>query len=165
MVLVGMMGTGKSTVGQRLAELLERPFVDSDEQVEASTGRTVREIFEAEGEAAFRRCEAKALAEAVGRSTPSVLAAAGGVVLDPANRALLAGAGTVVWLTARPEVLAERVKGGEHRPLLADDPLGVLRRLSREREVLYREVADHVIDVATVDAEAVAHQIAELVGS
>ncbi|CAN5853629.1 hypothetical protein BH24ACT3_BH24ACT3_16430 [soil metagenome] len=76
-----------------------------------------------------------------------MIAAAGGVVLDPANRERLGDAGLVVWLRAAPEVLAERVAGGDHRPLLADDPLGTLRRMARDREDMYREVADVEIDV------------------
>ena len=142
------MGSGKTTVGRAVAAALDRPLVDSDAQVEARTGRTVREIFESDGEAVYRRLEREALADALGAGEPVVVAAAGGVVLDPANRTALREAGTVVWLRARPEVLAERVaRGGDHRPLLADDPLGTLRRLDGERRALYEEVADRVVDV------------------
>ena len=147
LVLVGMMGSGKTSVGQRVAARLHRPFLDSDEQVEARTGRTVREIFETDGEATFRGLEAEALAEALARPQPVVVAAAGGVVLDPGNRRRLQQGATVVWLRAEPAVLATRVRSGDHRPLLGDDPLAVLEGMEEAREPLYREVADHVVDV------------------
>jgi shikimate kinase len=155
-VLVGMMGTGKTSVGRRVAAALGWRFVDSDEQIEARTGRTVREIFEADGEAAFRVLERDALAAALADPAPAVVAAAGGVVLDPANRDLLRDAGKVIWLTAEPEVLVSRVDTGDHRPLLAGDPLGTLRRLAAERQTLYRDVADEVVPVDEIDADAVA---------
>jgi shikimate kinase len=165
LVLVGMMGTGKTTVGRRLAARLGRPFVDSDDQVEARTGRTVRAIFETDGEAAYRRIESEALAEALGGEEPAVVAAAGGVVIDPVNRSLLAGAGTVVWLRADPALLASRVRSGTHRPLLDGDPLTTLTRLAAERDGWYREVADEVVEVGSGgSAEAVEHILA-LVGA
>jgi shikimate kinase len=147
LVLVGMMGSGKTTVGRRVAAALGRRLRDSDEEVEARTGRTVREIFETDGEPAFRAEEARALAEALDDPEPGVVAAAGGVVLDPRNRARLREAGTVVWLDATPEDLARRVSTGGHRPLLGDDPRAALRRLDAERRPLYAEVADHVVPV------------------
>jgi shikimate kinase len=162
LVLVGMMGTGKTTVGRLVAERLGRPFVDSDEQIEARAGRTVREIFEQDGEAAFRRLEADALADALADPRPSVIAAAGGVVLDPLNRRALRRAGTVVWLRADPEILVERVRAGDHRPLLADNPLGALRRLADQRVDLYGEVADAVVDVDAADPAQVAERLAGL---
>lgn len=143
-----MMGAGKTTIGWRLAGRLSRPFIDSDQQVEARTGRTVREIFESEGEPAFRVLEADALAEALTSTFPSVVAAAGGAVLSEVNRARMRAAGTVIWLRADPAVLAERVVDGSHRPLLADDPDEVLRNLEAQRRDLYAAVADHVVDTS-----------------
>lgn len=164
-MLVGMMGSGKTTAGLTVAAVLARPFVDSDARVEARTGRTVREIFESDGEAAYRVLEREALQAALDAERPSVIAAAGGAVLDPANRAALRGSGTVVWLRARPEVLAGRVRGGrDHRPLLAGDPLGTLDRLAAERHELYEEVADHVIDVDDLEPDEVAARILDVVG-
>ncbi len=149
-VLVGMMGAGKTSVGQRLADALGLSFVDSDQQVEARTGRTVRDIFEADGEAAFRFEERAALRDALARPEPTVIAAAGGVVLDPDSRELLRDlprrGGQVVWLKAEPAVLAGRVGTSDHRPLLAEDPAGTLDRLNSEREALYQSVATIVID-------------------
>jgi shikimate kinase len=147
LVLVGMMGSGKTTVGRRVAAALGRRLRDSDEEVEARTGRTVREIFETDGEPAFRVEEARALVEALADPEPAVVAAAGGVVLDPGNRARLREAGTVVWLDGPPEDLARRVSTDDHRPLLGDDPLTALRRLDAERRPVYAEVADHVVPV------------------
>jgi shikimate kinase len=160
-----MMGSGKTTVGRRVAARLGRPLRDSDQEVEARTGRTVREIFESDGEAAFRVEEARALGDALDDPEPAVVAAAGGVVLDPGNRERLRGAGTVVWLDGRPEDLARRVSSGGHRPLLGDDPLAALRRLDRERRPLYREVADHVVPVGKRPLDDVVSDVLVAVGA
>ena len=147
-VLVGLMGAGKSTVGRLLADRLHRPLFDSDQMIEARTGRTVREIFASDGEPAFRSFEAEALSDALASTTPSIVAAAGGVVLSEDNRRLLRDANArVVWLRADPELLVERVQSAGHRPLLDDDPPAVLRRMAETREPLYREVADLIITV------------------
>jgi len=147
-VLVGLMGAGKTTVGRLLAERLERPLFDSDAMIEARTGRTVREIWEADGEPAFRELETAAMVDALDASTPSVIAAAGGVVLSERNRRLLRDANArVVWFRAAPSVLFDRARSGVHRPLLDADPLGALERMAATREALYREVADLVVSV------------------
>ena len=164
LVLVGMMGSGKTTVGRRVAARLGRRLRDSDAEVEARTGRTVREIFETDGEPAFRAEEARALAEALDDPEPTLVAAAGGVVLDPANRARLRSAGTVVWLDASPEDLARRVGSRNHRPLLGNDPLAALRRLDRERRPLYEEVADHVVPVGRRPIDDVVDDVLAVVG-
>ena len=147
-VLVGMMGAGKSSVGRVLAQRLEREVHDSDHMIEARDGRTVRQIWSEEGEAAFRALETTVLAEALAAPEPSVIAAAGGVVLSEQNRAVLdSGDAHVVWLLADVDVLVERVKNGMHRPLLDDDPEGVLRQMYQDREALYRSVADAIVSV------------------
>jgi shikimate kinase len=152
-VLVGMMGSGKTTVGRVLASRLKRDLLDSDALVEEREGRTVRDIFADDGEDAFRAIETEVLTESLAKPDGAVIAAAGGVVLRRENRdALQASGARVVWLRADPTVLAERVKGGGHRPLLDDDPEGTLRRMYEEREALYREVADLII---TVDGRSV----------
>lgn len=161
-VLVGMMGTGKTTVGRLLAARLGRRLFDSDELIEARTGRTVREIFESDGEPAFRDLESAALAEALADERPAVIAAAGGVVLRQENRAALCSA-TVVWLTAEPPVLAGRVSPDDHRPLLAGDAEARLGELLAQRAHLYAEVSDATVATDSAPAEAVAEQIIELV--
>ena len=141
------MGTGKTSVGRRLAEWREWQFFDSDRQIEAMTGKSVAEIWRTDGEPEFRRLEALVLADALASTTPRVIAAAGGTVLDEQNRRLMRAHYPVVWLRARPETLAGRVGSGTHRPLLDDDPEGVLRRLDAIRRPYYEEVADVVVDV------------------
>src|SRR5262249_55941383 len=144
--LVGLSGTGKSSVAPVLARRLGLGFVDVDREVEASAGASAGEVFADRGEDAFRDLEAAALTDA-GDAGPSVIATGGGAVLRPANRALL-GRCRVVWLTAAPDVLVERLaRSPQARPLLADDPGSALRRLAGERDPLYREVADLVVDV------------------
>jgi len=148
LVLVGMMGAGKSSVGRLLARRLGRELLDSDEMIEQRTGRTVREIWDLEGEAAFRRLEAGVLVDALGADEPSIIAAAGGVVLSEANRIALKGAQAhVVWLLADVDLLLERVGNGMHRPLLDDDPEGTLRRMYEQRSELYQDVADAIVSV------------------
>ena len=147
-----MMGSGKTTVGRLVAVRLGWTFVDSDEQVCQRTGRTVREIFETDGEAAFRKEESAALRSAAHGNPdgPAVVAVAGGAVLDPANRAVLRQTGAVVWLEAPATVLAGRVHAGsDHRPLLGDtaDPEHRLAELAAQRAPLYAELADRVLDV------------------
>ncbi len=171
LLLVGMMGAGKTTVGELLARRLGWRYVDSDEEVHALSGHTVKELFEAGGEEAFRPLESKALAAALERDDPAVVSVAGGAVLDPANRALLRRTGTVVWLRAAPATLVRRVEadtasatfdgGGreDHRPLLEHDPAGTLTRLDRERRPLYQEVADVVVDVDDLGPEEVADEV------
>lgn len=147
-VLVGMMGVGKSTVGRVLAAALDRPLFDSDEMIEDRTGRTVRDIWLTDGEPAFRALETEVLLEALDADEPSVIAAAGGVVLSETNRSILQSADAeVVWLRAGIEVLVERTRSGGHRPLLDEDPEATLRRMYDDRAPLYQEVADAIVSV------------------
>jgi shikimate kinase len=164
-VLIGMMGAGKTTVGSRLARRLDRRFVDSDVEVEQRTARTVREIFETDGEAAYRLLESEVLAEALGSEEPTVIAAAGGTILDPNNRRRMKECGTVVFLEAKPGDLLPRVGGQDHRPLLRDDPAGVLQQMDEVRRPLYEETADVVIDAASGGPDEVVEKILKLVRS
>lgn len=159
LVLIGMMGSGKSTVGRRVAASLGVPFVDSDAEIERRAGRTIAEIFAVEGEAAFREAEAAVVAELVAADQPGVVSTGGGVVIDPATRALLRDRATVVWLRAAPGVLAHRVAPDGSRPLLSDDPEEALRRLADEREPLYRETADQVVEVGHVARKLVVEKV------
>lgn len=152
LVLIGLMGVGKTTVGRRVAALLGRPFVDSDLLIEATTGRTVKQILADDGVDALRAVEAAALFDAVAAPDPSVIGCAAGVVLDPANvvriaAARTAGTARVVWLVGDPGVLATRTQSRGHRPWLDDDPAGTLARMHAERAPLYGQIADLVVDV------------------
>jgi shikimate kinase len=143
--LVGLPGSGKSTLGRQLARRLDKTFVDADHELERALGVTIATIFEIEGEASFRDREETALAALVAR-TDIVLATGGGVVIRPANRERLKANGTVVYLLADPATAWQRVRRSGHRPLLnTPDKLARLEQLFRERDPLYREVADHVI--------------------
>jgi shikimate kinase len=156
LLLVGMMGAGKTTVGSLLAQRLGWPYRDSDADVEAETGLTVPELFARDGEEAFRAAEARVLAEACAEPSPSVVSVAGGAVLNPDTRRRISECGTVVWLRARPETLATRVGHGAGRPLLDDDPAAALVRLNDVRAPLYAEIADVVIDVDDLAPDVVA---------
>ena len=138
LVLVGMSGVGKSRVGRLVAERLHWRFVDTDLEIERSTGRSVQEIFAAEGEARFRALEREVIARVAGRSG-AVIATGGGAILDPANREALFGGNLVVCLEASAEQIAARVaRTRERRPLLeGDDPLGAIRALQAQRAPLY----------------------------
>ena len=165
LVLVGMMGAGKSTVGRLLGDRMRRPFLDSDELIEAETGRTVAQIFADDGEAAFRAIETDVLTQMLDRDEAAVIAAAGGAVLDAANRAHMRARGTVVWLRVDASLLTERVKSGDHRPLLDHDPAATLARLAHEREGLYREVAHEIVDVDDLSPKEVADRVLASTGA
>ncbi|MYI56635.1 MAG: shikimate kinase [Acidimicrobiia bacterium] len=163
-----MMGSGKSETGRELARLMGRRFVDCDELVAAEAGRSIPEIFKAEGEAGFRRRESETLAGVLARGDAAVIATGGGVVTVAGNRALL-DAAAVCWLRARPEVLAARVGDGSGRPMLAsvagdEGALGRLRRILADREPAYREVADIVVDVDDLSPGQAARAVAGRLG-
>ena len=142
LVLVGPMGSGKSSIGRRLAERFALPFVDADHEIEAQTGATIATIFECEGEAGFRQRERAMLARLLD-AEGQVLATGGGAVLDPGNRALMRERGFVVHLHAGIEAQLARLARDRSRPLLQrDDREQVLRALAEVRGPLYAEVAD-----------------------
>jgi shikimate kinase len=145
-VLVGLPGAGKTSVGRRLAKELDRPFADADEQLELAAGQTIPRIFGERGEAAFRRLETEVLTDLLGRPAPLVIAAGGGTVIHERNRLLLVDHAIVIWLRASADFLVGRTDP-TYRPLLADDPEAAYARLESERTQLYAEVADAVIDV------------------
>ena len=144
--LVGLPGAGKSTLGRQLARRLNKHFVDADTELENRLGVSIPTIFEIEGEAGFRDREEVTLADLT-QLVDVVLSTGGGAVLRPANRVRLKENGTVVYLHADPNVLWERVRHSRNRPLLqTGDPRVRLATLYGERDALYREVADHVIE-------------------
>jgi shikimate kinase len=158
-ILVGMMGAGKTTVGRLLGDRLGWAHFDSDAQVIKRTGFTIPELFAAHGEEAFRKEESDVLADALSSEEPVVVSAAGGVVLSASNRELLTRSGTVVWLRADPVLLARRVGSGAGRPLLDDEPGARLSELYQVRRPLYEEVAEVVIDVDTLTPSQVVERV------
>ena len=163
-LLVGMMGCGKTTTGEIVARRLGWDYRDSDADVEAMTGRTVPEIFAGSGEAAFRQAETEVLATACAGARPTVIAVAGGAVLNAGNRQVIRQCGTVVWLRAEPHRLAERVGDGAGRPLLEGDKDEIMARLLTERAPHYAEVADAVIDVDHLTPDQVADRVLAAAG-
>jgi shikimate kinase len=162
--LVGMMGAGKTTVGRLLARRLKLRFVDSDHEIERRCGVKVPLIFDIEGEDGFRARESQTLAE-LAALDGIVLATGGGAVLAEENRRRLAARGTVIYLRARPEDLYERVRQDRNRPLLATaDPLARLHELYVQRDPLYREVADVVVDTGRQTVQSLARTLAEQLG-
>ncbi len=160
LVLIGMMGSGKSTVGQHCAAELSFEFCDTDDVIAASSAMTIPEIFAAYGEAEFRRREVNAVRDIARSNTAHVVACGGGVALDPANRTALRARGFVVWLDATPEALASRVGDGHGRPLLATgDPLATLQRLAELRSDAYERAAHLRIDTTHKDRNTVIEEV------
>ena len=152
-VLVGMMGAGKSSVGKRLAAALDLPFRDADEEIERAAGRTISEIFAQRGEAEFREGERRVIARLLD-DPPHVLATGGGAFMNPETRALVAKKAISIWLKADPEVLAKRVGRKDTRPLLhGKDPRQVLAELLETREPTYRQ-ADLIVESADAPHQA-----------
>jgi shikimate kinase len=145
-VLVGLPGSGKSTVGRQLARRLGLAFTDVDHVIEQRAGCSIRDFFEREGEAAFRDIEEQVIDDLT-RAPTGILATGGGAVLRPLNRQRLHDAGPVIYLRSTPEEVFRRVRHDAKRPLLqVDDPLQRLRTLYDERDPLYRETAHFIIE-------------------
>lgn len=164
-VLIGLPGAGKSAVGARLARRLQAPFADSDHLIVAQSGRSVTDIFAAEGEAFFRELEAQVIATALA-DFDGVLALGGGAVTtDTVRRDLIDSGVPVVLLAASHEELLRRMSGSSHRPLLADDPAARLAELAEVREPLYREIASITVQTGGHSIAEVADELqAELIG-
>ena len=144
-VLVGLMGVGKSCIGRRLAARLDVPFSDADQEVERAAGMTIPEIFESYGEASFRDCERRVIARLL-RMRPHVLATGGGAFMNESTRALIQARAISVWLRADLELLVRRTSKRNTRPLLQrGDPREVLRDLMAKRDPVYAE-ADVTVD-------------------
>lgn len=143
-VLVGLMGVGKSSVGRRLATVLDLPFRDADNEVEAAAGRSISEIFAELGEAAFRDGERRVIGRLLDEP-PHVLATGGGAFVSPETRALINAKAVSVWLKADVELLARRVSRKDNRPLVrGKDPVAVLTELAKARYPAYAEAQVHV---------------------
>lgn len=162
-IFVGPMGAGKTTIGKQLARQLGRRFYDSDHEIVARTGANIPLIFELEGEMGFRRREKDMLSELT-QQHDIVLATGGGAILDPDNRAQLSRHGFVVYLSAPIEQLISRTIKDRNRPLLqTTDPEATLREILANRDPLYREVADVVIETDSSPVRNVVKHLATLV--
>lgn len=158
-VLVGLMGAGKTTIGRLLAKAFARPFVDTDHEIEARTGVKVPVIFEIEGEAGFRAREAQIVRELAGRES-LVIATGGGAVLNAQSRTALHECGVVIYLHAQPHDLWQRTRHDQNRPLLrSSDPLARLTELYAVRDPLYRETAHLVVDTGRQSPRLLAGRI------
>lgn len=158
--LIGMMGTGKSTVGKAVAEMVGATFYDTDEMVADQAERTIAQIWADEGEESFRRREAQAV-----QSVPedAIVAGGGGAVLDPVNRETMARSDKVVWLRADESTLSERLGDGAGRPLLYETSTeSTLSDLMTAREAIYSEVATHEVDTTSMDLNDVVTEVVEI---
>jgi len=161
LLLIGMMGSGKSSVGAALSAKLGWPYLDNDALLERTAGASARDLLESRGEEALRQAETQVLTLVLGMPGPMIGSAAAGVVLDAADRLRLQQSPAhVVWLRASPQVLARRV-GSSQRPWLGDDVTATMRRFAAERNGFYAEVADQVVDTDVIPVGAVAKQIIE----
>jgi shikimate kinase len=160
-ILIGFMGSGKSTIGRRVAAGLRFEFVDTDAMIAENAGKSIREIFAADGESRFRDLESAALQSLANRSR-LVISTGGGMVLRPENRALLGKLGFVVWLDAPEESIIERVSRNRERPLLlTENPRETVARLLRERRPVYRETAHLPVKTENLSPEEITHGIIE----
>jgi shikimate kinase/3-dehydroquinate synthase len=157
--LIGLMGAGKTTIGRALAKKLNRPFFDSDHEIEARTGASVSTIFEIEGETSFRKREAETIRE-LGSQEGIVLATGGGAVLHPDTRSFLRETPSVIYLHASISQLLQRTERDKNRPLLQTaDPRKKLEELFLQRDPFYREVADLVIETGNANLPALVQLI------
>jgi shikimate kinase len=163
-VLVGMMGSGKTSVGRAVAARLGWPLLDNDAQILAATGRPSPTIFREGGEDALHEAERQAFRDAVAAPAPAVVTVAGSVVDDPELRTKLRAAGHVVWLRARPATLHRRIDSGVGRRSDAVDEAWLARRAT-DRRPLYESVADQVVDVDDRPVDAIAEAIVAAIPS
>lgn len=162
-VLVGMMGVGKTTIGRRLAPLVNLPFHDADEEIEQAAGMKVSDFFETHGEAAFRDGEARVIKRLL-EGPPLVLATGGGAIIRPETRKLIRDASISIWLRAPVDVIADRATRRPTRPLLRNgDPKETIRRLLTERTPFYDEAALLHIDSQTGAHSKTVNKIVELI--
>jgi shikimate kinase len=160
-VLIGMMGVGKSSIGRRLGSRLGVPFVDADTEIERAAGMSIADIFARHGEAAFRSGEARVIARLL-NGGPQVLATGGGAVMNEATRALIKEGGVSIWLSAELDLLLRRIsKRKAERPMLqTDDPAATLRDLLTTREPIYAQ-ADITVQSRDVPHDAIVSEIIE----
>lgn len=161
--LIGMMGTGKTTVGRELARRRVEPFYDTDASVATTAGKSISEIFAEDGEERFRRLEREVVAE-VATLPGGVVATGGGVILDPSNVERMRASGRTILLQTDETVLADRIAEEHGRPLLDGDPAARIREIAADRADRYIDAADVVIDAAG-DPEEVINRVEQACGS
>ena len=156
-VLIGFMGSGKTTLGLKLSYLLRMPVEDTDKLIERQEGRSITQIFADDGESYFRELETELLRKCGEQKYERILSVGGGTPVNPVNRPLLHQCGTVVYLRVSPEVVYERLKNDTTRPLLqCEDPLTRIRELLEIRDKIYAECADIILDVDTSHSDELA---------
>ena len=159
-VLIGFMGSGKTTLGLKLSYLLRMPVEDTDKLIERQEGRSIAQIFADDGEAYFRELETEMLLKCGEQKYERILSVGGGTPVNPVNRSLLHKCGTVVYLRVSPEVVYERLKNDTTRPLLqCEDPLGRIRELLAVRDAIYTECADIILDVDNRYSDELAEEL------
>jgi len=157
--LIGLPGSGKTTVGKQLATILHLDFIDIDDLIEQRTGVSINHIFEIEGEAGFRKRETMVLEE-LSKREHAVISTGGGVILSQKNRKILRKHGQVIYLKASMEILLQRLENCQNRPLMqSDNPKERMMQLMNEREHLYKEEADSIVYVSTDSVEKIAEKI------
>lgn len=160
LVLIGFMGSGKTSVGLKLSYKLKMPVEDTDKLIERREGKSIRQIFEEEGEEIFRKKETELLGELADRQGRVIYSVGGGTPVREENRKLLRQLGTVVYLQISPETVYERLKGDTTRPLLqCENPLEKIRELIESRKEAYESCADIIIAVDLLDMEEILEQI------
>ena len=160
LVLIGFMGSGKTSMGLKLSYKLKMPVEDTDKLIERREGKSIRQIFEEEGEEVFRKKETELLGELADRQGRVIYSVGGGTPIREENRKLLRQLGTVVYLQISPETVYERLKGDTTRPLLqCENPLEKIRELIESRKEAYESCADIIIAVDLLDMEEILEQI------
>ncbi len=160
-ILVGFMGTGKSTIGRSLSQTLSYPVIDTDQLIEKQQGRSIPKIFEEEGEEAFRDMET-ALLKSLQDQSGHIISTGGGIIVREENRALLRKMGYVVWLVASPEEIHNRTSRNSNRPLLNnEDPAGTIRKLLELRIPLYKKCAHLAIETNQLNFDEITTGIIE----
>ncbi len=160
-ILIGPMGTGKTTIGRQLAKNLSVSFYDSDHEIEKRTGVKIALIFEIEGEEGFRRRETQILNE-LSQMNNIVLSTGGGAVTRAENRKTLKNNGHIIYLKSSPEILFKRTADDKNRPLLqTDDRLSQIKKILAEREPIYIEMADEIIDSEKKSSKQIIQKILE----
>ncbi len=163
-ILIGFMGSGKSSVSLKLSYLLKRTVIDTDKWIEQRQKMSVADIFATKGEAAFREMETQCLKELLATAENQIISVGGGLPMREENRSLLKGLGKVFYLKVTPEVVYNRLKGDTTRPLLqVEDPQGKIRSMLKERSPIYESCADVALDVSYKSFDEILALIKELV--